>query len=221
MLTRDQRKGVGGQLSSTIFWQSIDGGQTEVIVGPREGELWLEDWSRDSVLVFDAFDPETGENADVWFITPESSEPKVFLANPWDEWGGRLSPDGGWIAYSSDESGESKIYVADFPAHTARLQISTNPGLGKEPAWSASGDEVYFSGGGRFFSVRVRTEGGLSADPPQFLFEGSYATVGGYDFDVAPDGRFFLLKEPEQTPATEIRLVTNWFDELNERARAN
>ena len=169
--------GEGGQLNSTISWQSVDGGPAQLMVGPREGDLWLEDWSRDGVLVFDAFDPETGENADVWFLAPESSEPKLFLGNPWDEWGGRRSPDGRWIAYSSDESGESEIYVADFPEHTTRLQISTNPGLGKEPAWSASGDEIYFSGGGRFCSVRVRTEGGLSADPPEFLFEGPYAAA--------------------------------------------
>ena len=131
------------------------------------------------------------------------------------EWLAAFSPDGLWIAYTSDQSGQNEVYVKRYPPTEERWTISTD--FGKEPIWSPNGDELFYTRGGDMWSVAVHTESGSDPGPPVRLFEGRYLAVDGPDFDVAPDGRFLLLKERPQPPPTQIHVVTNWFEELNER----
>ena len=203
-----------GAESSTLVLQPIDGSEPRQLLDENiPGRVFVETWSADGVL---AFDVDTPQGGDIWVLPRDSAAARPLLSSPASEWAGDFSPDGRWLAYMSDEGGQNEVWVTDYPQAATRTQLSTNVGDGKEPIWSPLGDEVLYRSGGRLYSVRVSTGPELQPETPQVLFEGPYATVVGPEFDVAPDAqKFILLKEPDQPPATEIVLVTNWFEELN------
>ncbi|MGA7303293.1 MAG: protein kinase [Rhodothermales bacterium] len=129
-------------------------------------------------------------------------------------WGGRPSPDGRYIAYTSDESGRSEVWVTSTEGAGSKWQISTDGG--EEPIWSPTSNEIFFSSTPSWYSVRYRLDPTPSFETPQLMFSGQYMQIGGFGYDVAPDGsRFLLVKqlEPEPRP-TELKVVVNWFGEI-------
>jgi serine/threonine-protein kinase len=129
-----------------------------------------------------------------------------------------LSPDGKWLAYQSTESGQMSIYVRPFPNVSAgRWQVSA--GVGFAPLWSADGSEIFYRSATSLMAVPVRTSPTFSAGTPQALFSlADYVLAGtrGIKYDVAPDGRFLLLKDETGVSGSQERLVVvqHWFEEL-------
>ena len=193
-------------------------------------------WSRDGKwLAFtEAGTPATGR--DIWVLPlegealnagPEARKPRVFLRTPANEDNGVFSPDGHWLAYESNESGRYEVYVRPFPGPGSKVQISTQGGI--EPVWSRNGRELFYRSGDRMMAVEISSRrnsngafpSGFSASVPRLLFEGHYQYSGlvSSDYDVSKDGQRFLMVQssgPEQTP-TQIRVVLNWFTELQQR----
>jgi serine/threonine-protein kinase len=134
-----------------------------------------------------------------------------------DEIHPKLSPDNRWLAYSSNVSGRLEIYVEPYPGLGATVRVSPNGGV--EPLWSPSGDRLYYrsENGRRVFGVDV-----LGRDPLQFgaeelLFDGSFtpSIKWARKWDIHPDGdRFLMLQFESPEPVEGIRVVTNWFSEL-------
>ena len=134
-----------------------------------------------------------------------------------DEIHPKLSSDERWLAYSSNASGRLEIFVQPFPGLGATIRVSPNGGV--EPLWSPSGDRLYYrsENGRRVFAVDV-----LAGDPLQFgreelLFDGSYtpSIKWARKWDIHPDGdRFLMLQIESPEPVEGIRVVTNWFAEL-------
>ena len=181
------------------------------------GGVFPEAWSGDGVFAFDAYSPDNG--SDIWVLPPDSLEPRLLIESPLDEFAGDFSPDGRWLAYLVYEAGQMEVYVTDYPAGEKQILLSSNAGEGKEPIWSPKGDEVFYRSDRHIFSVAVEIGSELRPGTPQSLFEGRFATVSGPEFDVGPEAqRFLMLLEPPQPLATQIRLVTNWFEELNKLA---
>jgi serine/threonine-protein kinase len=156
--------------------------------------------------------PKTGD--DIWMIAL-GSEPKAepFLQTPATEYGARISPDGRWLAYVSNEAGLGRyeVYVRAFPGPGERHQISTNSG--RSVAWAASGRELFYRERDRIIAVDVRTGSSFSAGVPRPVF----ALQGRYheDFDVTPDGqRFVMVQESENPPPTQINVALNWGEAL-------
>jgi serine/threonine-protein kinase len=193
-----------------IFQQGVDGGPVLPLV---RGDAWMNpgSWATSGVLTY-------GSEWDIWVARlGELEDPEVFVRTSASEWGPALSPDGRFIAYTSDESGEYQVYVKPYPATEARWTISA--GYGEEPLWSAAGDEIFFRRGQEWLSVPVKTDPNFAAGTPQVMFEGPYVNVGDLSYDVAPDAqRFLLLKQQDQPPATRIHVVANWFEELQRLA---
>jgi len=193
-----------------IFQQRVDGGPVLPLV---RGDAWMRPslWATSGVLIY------TSE-WDIWVARlGELEDPEVFVRTSASEWGPALSPDGRFIAYTSDESGEYQVYVKPYPATEARWTISA--GYGEEPLWSDAGDEIFFRRGQEWLSVPVKTDPDFEAGTPQVMFEGPYVNVGGLSYDVAPDAqRFLVLKRLDQPPATRIHVVANWFEELQRLA---
>ncbi len=141
----------------------------------------------------------------------------MLLQTPFDEHTGMLSPDDRWLAYVSNESGREEIYMRPFPGPGGKVQISTEGGA--EPQWSRDGKELFYRKGEKMMAVAISAEPELAAGKPTLLFEGRYlsglsAGNPATNYDVAPDGRFVMIRVEERTAPTQLNLVLNWFEEL-------
>ncbi len=189
------------------------------------------------------------ENMFATGISPDGSQVMVFGGEPLERWdrlsllalgtrqlqplvhefgaqNGVISPDGRWLAYESDASGQAEIYVRSFPdVDTGHRQVSMSGGV--RPLWARNGRELFFvtgpPGGRRglerltaLMSVAIEPGPTWKAGTPTRLFEGNYFVLGGFGFrhyDVSPDGqRFLMIKEidREQTVTPGMVVVQNW-----------
>jgi serine/threonine-protein kinase len=134
-----------------------------------------------------------------------------------------LSPDGRWLAYQSTESGSMEIYVRPFPdAASGRWQISVGGGFA--PLWSPNGQEIYYRNDRHLMAVSIRTTPAFTPSAPKALFRlADYVLAGtrGIRYEVAPDGRFLMLKEEDGRETRDrIVVVQNWFEELSRLVKA-
>ncbi len=173
-------------------------------------------WSHDGAnLAFDERKPSA--ERDIWTLSREG-EPSPFLVTPSDEWAPSFSPDGKWLAYVSDETGRSEVYVQPFPGPGARFPISTDGGA--EPVWSGDGKELYYRTGDALVAVAVTTgTGEFKAGKPQLVFESRYETIdAARNYDVSPAGRTFVAIRSEGAAESKaFNVVLNWFAELRAR----
>lgn len=136
----------------------------------------------------------------------------------------KVSPDGRWLAYTSDESGETEVYVRRFDAATAgvgrRWQISLNGG--SHPKWRRNGKELFFLAADRkLTAVCVHPGTDFSAGSPQPLFQTRLPlTVFLKGYDVAPDGERFLLNRPlDDSTGGAVTVVVGWNPSLSAPGR--
>ena len=129
-----------------------------------------------------------------------------------------LSPDAGWLAYTSDRTGRSEVYVASFP--DMRVKYPVSQAGGTEPRWARSGRELFFRSRGQMMSLPVGAEAGFSPGTARALFPvGSYARANNRaQYDVSGDGqRFLMIKRPTQEGQQEVVLVDDFFADLEAR----
>jgi hypothetical protein len=142
----------------------------------------------------------------------------------YDELNAEVSPNGKWLAYESNETGQLEIYVRPFPnVDDMRFPVSNIIG-GTQPLWARNGQELFFESMGRLMRVPVKTGSIFEYGTPEKLFDAPYILRPqggglGRTYDVSLDGqRFLMIKESstadERPPSPRIVLVQNWFDEL-------
>jgi Tol biopolymer transport system component len=168
-------------------------------------QLW--DWSRNGVfLLIGKTDAQTRD--DLWVVEQaEGAKPRAYAAGSFNQTHGAFSPNGQWIAYASDESGQSDIYIDTFPEPGKRIRVTTAGGT--EPRWQRDGRALYFRRGSEVHVAR------LSAKPSVLevasltrLFD---AGAPIRSFDVTPDGARFLLNLPAASAAPRsATMVVNW-----------
>jgi serine/threonine-protein kinase len=181
-----------------------------VLTWPRH--LHLSSWSRDGkwLLGYD-FSPGLGQN--VWAIASDGSDSIPVAASAASESEPAFSPDSRWVAYQSDESGRSEIFVVSFPDLAVKRQISMNGG--RTPRWDARGSTLYFLEGDRLTSVAISPQSGLRVGPGTVLFE-----TKARQFDVSPDGaRFILLIPNPGLSSPGVHVVTEWLQEIQASSR--
>jgi serine/threonine protein kinase len=153
-------------------------------------------------------DPAT--SADIWLFNMDNqSDMRPFKQTVAAERQGSLSPDGRWMAYTSNESGRPEVYVEPVPGPGGRWQISTAGG--EQPRWVRNGKEIVYRNGTKMMSAAVQIQPTFAAAKPVELFDRKFdrgGSVGGYD--VTPDGRTFVMTRSEQANPTEIRVVVGW-----------
>ncbi len=149
----------------------------------------------------------------------------LLLETEFNEQNTALSPDGRWMAYQSNESGQYEVYVRPFPdVNGGRWQVSS--GGGGWPLWSPDGQELFYAGSGGMMAegmmaVPIETEPTFTQGTVDLLFDlGPYSRLlRNRRIDISPEGdRFLMLKtgggSDETAAATSINIVLNWFEDL-------
>jgi dipeptidyl aminopeptidase/acylaminoacyl peptidase len=202
--------------ASSIFVKAANNAGNEQVLFKFERPTDPLDWSRDGRwLLYQEMDPKTKH--DLWALPMEpgkpAGKPMVFLQTAFDESDGKFSPDGRFVAYTSDESGRIEVYVASFPEPSLRVPISN--GGGYQPRWRRDGKELlYFAPGGNLMSVDVTLGGTFQAGVPKALFR--VAIYGGgstqHRWDITADGQRFLIATVggDTSASAPLTLVQNW-----------
>jgi Tol biopolymer transport system component len=149
-----------------------------------------------------------------------------FVATPFEERGAIFSPDGRWIAYVSNKTGQNDVFARPYPGPGAEITVSV--GGGQEPVWGPSGKELFYRHGGALQVVRIdSTPSELKIGAPTRVFDDPFrldtggAQGGMANYDIAPDGkRFVMVEEPRSQSlgtAARLNVVLNWFDDLKRR----
>ena len=212
--------------ASIAFVSNRDGGVFNIYrknsAGTGQEELLLKtpnhktilDWSADGrYILYEEADPKN--KTDLW-VLPLFGDRKQFkfLGTPFNEDRASFSPDGHWIAYSSDESGIRQVYVQSFPTVTGKWQISTARTAATMPRWGRDGKELFYDGAGPLMAVDLKGTvpgGQFKASAPRQIFTGLRA-LPPHNFDLSPDGkRFLVVSNSDLSGApTPIVVVLNW-----------
>jgi len=187
----------------------------EMLLKSPESKI-ADDWSTDGkVIVYESRNPQT--KLDLW-ILPMSGDrkPFPFLQTPFNEQQAQFSPDGKWIAYTSDESGAPEVYVQTFPASGGKWRVSTNGGA--EPKWRRDGKELfYIAADKKLMAVDTKLGTTFDAGVPKALFETRVLVLTAFrnHYVVTGDGQRFLINSGlEETNFTPISVVLNWTADL-------
>jgi len=145
----------------------------------------------------------------------------VVRESTWLDGSPDVSPDGKWLAYQSDETGQMEVYVRPYPEPGAKVSVSLHGGT--EPVWAHSGRELfYLNGRQEMVTTQIRPGSAFAVGETRILFPASsYTLAGNYPlYDVAPDDRRFLMvRGVAGATETELILTENWFEELKARAQ--
>jgi len=197
-----------------IFWRPADRSSERQRLVVRDNRITPFSWSPDGQSLAILYESTPG-GYDIYIFNLKTRELQPYLASRFNEWGPAFSPDGRWIAYTSDESGQYEVYVQSWPLTKGKWQVSTTAGGNEEPVWSEDGRELFYRNGRRWMAVPIITSPTFSSGAPQLLFQGDYINVAGMEYGVSPDGKRFLVLQPtDSSPPIELRVVVNWFEEL-------
>jgi eukaryotic-like serine/threonine-protein kinase len=181
-------------------------------------------WSRDGKLL--AFSEQnTVSKRDIFVLQMDGRKLVPVIQTPADESVPRFSPDAHWLAYVSDESGRAEVWVQPYPTTGQKWRISTSGG--REPVWSPNSSEFYYREGTRMMVVDIKTAPSFTASQPRLLFDGKggkyeTALASRPNFDITSDGKRFLMLQPVDNgqSSAQMKVVSNWFDELKRRVPA-
>ncbi len=213
-----------------LWWKRADGAGDAQRLTESKNHQYAQSWRPDGkVLAFYQLNP--GTSWDILTLLVEGNEksgwkpgePQPFLNSPSNEITPAFSPDGRWLAYQSDESGNNEVYVRPFPGPGGKWQISTGGGL--LPKWSHNGKELFYRTEDNRIMVATYTSSGESFRPdkprPWSVGQLTGTHMNAYNFDPHPDGnRFAVLKAPgtsEAAPVNKVSFIFNFFDELRRK----
>lgn len=207
-----------------LAWMPDLSATPEVLVPSTGGSNWSlpTSWSPDGrflafTMVRDSF------KKDVWLypIGDGAGGPVPFLDSPANERDAAFSPDGKWIAYTSDVSGRNEVYIRSVLKEKPEVTpVSSGGGAG--PIWSRDGRELFYRLGYKLIAVSIG--GGDKTEPtaPRTLFEGRFRLSqgeGGGNYDVSPDGRFLMVRPKDLVTPDVIHVVFDWPEALEGDSR--
>jgi serine/threonine-protein kinase len=226
--TRDAKRiifGAGQAGVRNLFWKSADGTGAEEQLTRASAVQFPQSVSPDGrLLVFRQETGAAGGPTDLMLLPLAGNRqptPLVQSQASFEQRDAEISPDGRWLAYQSNESGQAEIYVRPFPeVGGGRWQVSS--GGGTQPAWSRSGRELYYITADRYLAqLSVQSAAGFTASKPKTVLDVQQFLVRspGRSYDISPDGRRFLMIRESAVAGVQAQLVfvENWFDELRSR----
>jgi Tol biopolymer transport system component len=198
-----------------IYTKAADGrGDAELLLAVNEFH-WLVGWTPDGrTLAFGALE-HAREGVSVSSISSLTAGQTSRVVGPGAIWGGRLSPDGRWLAYYTLESGRFEVYVTPFPGGAARWLISEEGG--RDPTWGPDGPEIYYRNGDRLMAARIDTAAGVRVLGRRLVLA-PFSPPLYDDYDIHPDGRTLAFVRPRDEFGRDIVLVLDWFTEVRRAA---
>jgi Tol biopolymer transport system component len=199
--------------STGMFGIASDGsGHPQAIAGALSGDIPCSVAPDGDTLAFIRQNAQTSRDVYVLSLSGRSG-PRPVVNTPAFDGGPQFSPDGHWMAYASDESGQMQVYVRPFPGPDRRWQVSTQGGT--QPLWSRNGKEIFYRVGNKMMEVDVSAGGDLALSQPRQLFEQGYVfqNVSLANYDVSPDGKRFVMVKDE-AGSGRLHVVLNWTEEL-------
>jgi serine/threonine protein kinase len=207
-----------------MYLQEANGGSKEEVLLENENDKRPSDWSRDGrYLIYTETDPKG--QGDIWYLPDPlnksgDKKPVKFQGTDAVESQGQLSPDGRWLAYTSNESGEYEVYVRPFPSGSGRWKVSSGGAQSREPRWQRDGKELFFLESRlpmfRLMVVAVQSgpHGDFQAGAPLTLFEFRAAsiipTVNNFLYSPSADGHRFLVHVQAGDAEPAVNVITNW-----------
>jgi Tol biopolymer transport system component len=205
--------------ANSLWWQPADGsGSAELVYqGPdaiREGVFTPDG----KTVIFRMDTPDS--NRDIYALPLAGERQSVpLLTSIDDDKQPRVSPDGKWLAYVSNQSGREEVYVRPLSGGGARVAVST--GGGGEPLWARDGSHLYYRAGGWLLAARVVTAPSFAVLGRDTLFDAPYTSdLFHPNYDVAPDGKSFVMIRPVEQDR-QLIMVVNWIQELRQRTRGD
>ena len=196
-----------------LYEKAASGAGDEQVLLKSPSAKYAISWSPDGqFILFENWVPQS--KGAIWLLTLPSKEAKPLLQSTSYNYGQpKLSPDGNFIAYTTDESGRGEVYVRRFPPSSERWQISSGGGI--QPLWRGDGKELFFlTDDKRLMSVEIKTDGKFESSIARELFQGNMKAMKAsfaYSYAVASDGQRFLISAPEETAVgAPMTIVLNW-----------
>ena len=220
------------ELKAADYWRAADGGDDpkqvlDTDLQSEEGWFYGYSFSTDGdLLLGTAARSEDSPEFGIAFRTLAEPGRNNWLVEPRDGLEAdsvSLSPDGNWVLYVSNESGEREAYIIPFETEGGSVLISGSAtGWVRYPQWSPDGTKIYYQQGGQMWVADVTTTPDFMVTGRRSLFalDAYWATSGNYtlsNWDVAPDGESFLMIRgvSEWVPPRHINVIVNFFEELN------
>jgi eukaryotic-like serine/threonine-protein kinase len=207
------RSDAGGK--SAIWWRPTDlSGPAVKLLGGPPGIYFEAGVAPDGQSLVYQIDTAGGD-VEYRRLTGDTT-PKPIAVSRYDENMPRLSPDGRWIAFVTNESGATQVVVQPFPGPGGRVQVSVNDGT--EPVWSRDGRRLFYRGEGKFMAASIVTSPRFAVTGRTALFDDTYlrSAAPHANYDVSPDGSRLLVLRPTNNTA-QIVLVHGWSQELRTR----
>jgi Tol biopolymer transport system component len=188
----------------------------EEIILDWDQNLRAAEMAPDGTFIFREQIEGKGMDLRTWKDLDDTTTIAPLMEGPDDELSPAVSPDGRWMAYVSNLSGQDEVYVTTFPKPTSRVQASSGGGMG--PAWSPDGKELYYTRGNAMIAARVDTQSGFRVLSREELFTGPYLQYRWQrQYDVTPDGEHFVMVL--NPPRSVLEIVTNWLPTLRAAIR--
>ena len=200
-----------------LFGQSVDGRGEPELLAAFETISYPTSCSADGkeilLVTYDSKHPKRDQDISV-LVLEQNEQPRLrsFIQRDINQRDAVWSPDGRWVAYSADESRRWEVYVEPYPGPGPKIPISTEGG--RQPVWSQDGKELFYRSGDKMIATTIETEPEFRVTDFEELFEGRYLISTVPNYDVAPDGRFLMIQEPQEPTPLGINVVLNWFEEL-------
>jgi Tol biopolymer transport system component len=184
-----------------------DPGRSERLV-PSDSQQYAGSWAPDGAVVFTEQRPTTGR--DILRLPAGARTPQPVIATTADETSPKISPDGRWLAYVSNEDGRSEVYVTQ-PSNPVRARRVSVDG-GSEPAWGTGG-ELFYRNGTTMMAVTIDAAGQVQSTP-RALFDADFVrgTLDTVNYDVMPNGRFVMVQRSSQSSDPALHVLINWFE---------